>query len=260
MEIKTCNIVYCSPTHNSRDIALAAGTAFGCGQSITDLTRDLSCDEILFSSDEVAIIAAPVYAGRVAPFALERLGRLRGDDTPAILVVTYGNRDYEDALIELHDTMTGRGFVTVAAGAFVGEHSYSRRGMPIGEGRPDTDDLALACEFGDRAAEKLSSAKDVRDIAVPHIKGNRPYRSVSAPTPAAPLTLDGCVLCGTCVDVCPTYAIRITVNGVETEKNLCVKCCACVKECPEGVRRFDTPYTEMLHKNFSSPREPELFF
>ncbi|MDE6482874.1 MAG: 4Fe-4S binding protein [Rikenellaceae bacterium] len=260
MDIKTCNIIYCSPTHNSRDIALAAGSALGSEPRTIDLTRDLSDSVIAIPADEVAVIAVPVYAGRVAPFALGRLRRLRGDATPAILVVTYGNRDYEDALVELHDAMTSQGFVTVAAGAFVGEHSYSRPGMPIGEGRPDSEDVAVARRFGDRAASKLASAESVHEAAVAYVKGNRPYRSVSTPTPTAPHTLDGCVLCGTCADVCPTYAVRVTATGVETDKNLCVKCCACVKECPQKVRIFDTPYTEMLHKNFSSPREPELFF
>lgn len=259
MNIKSCNIIYCSPTHNSRDIALAAGSAFGADVRAIDLTCDLSDDTMTFSADEAAVIAVPVYAGRVAPFALARLRRLRGADTPAVLAVTYGNRDYEDALVELHDTMTSQGFVTVAAGAFVGEHSYSRPGMPIGEGRPDRDDIAVAREFGDRAAGKIASAADVHEAAVACIKGNRPYRTVSAPTPAAPDTLDGCVLCGTCAEVCPVHAVRVTESGVETDRYSCVKCCACVKECPEGARRFDTPYTEMLHKRCSSRREPELF-
>lgn len=259
MNINVCNIVYCSPTHNSRKIALSAGKGFGSEVRTVDLTRDLSDSEMAFPADEAVVVAVPVYAGRVAPFALGRLRRLRGSATPAILAVTYGNRDYEDALVELHDTMTYLGFVTVAAGAFVGEHSYSRPGMPIGEGRPDSADIALACGLGEKAADKIAAAVDAREAAVSYIKGNRPYRTVASSTPAAPHTLDGCVLCGICADVCPVYAVRVTDAGVETDENLCVKCCACVKECPEGVRRFDTPYTEMLHRNFSSPREPELF-
>ena len=54
-------------------------------------------------------------------------------------------------------------------------------------------------------------------------------------------------------------AISIVDDRMFSDPSLCIKCCACVKECPEGARTFDTPYTAMLHKNFSARREPELF-
>lgn len=37
--------------------------------------------------------------------------------TPAIAVCVYGNRDYDDALIELKDAIEANGFKTVAAAA-----------------------------------------------------------------------------------------------------------------------------------------------
>ena len=46
--------------------------------------------------------------------------------TPAVLVVVYGNRAYDDALLELSDIATGAGFVPLAAGAFVGEQVRGR--------------------------------------------------------------------------------------------------------------------------------------
>lgn len=89
-----------------------------------------------------------MYAGRVAPIALQRLRRLRGNNAPAILITVYGNRDYEDALVELRDETIQLGFTPLAAGAFIGEHSYSRPNMPIAEGRPDITDLQTAEQFG----------------------------------------------------------------------------------------------------------------
>ena len=56
-------------------------------------------------------------------------------------MVVYGNRDYEDALLELSDRAKDWGLTPVAAGAFIGEHSYSRPSLPVAEGRPDEDDL-----------------------------------------------------------------------------------------------------------------------
>ena len=101
-----------------------------------DLTTDENSSPIEIK-DSITIIAVPVYAGRVAPIALQRLRRLRGNNAPAILITVYGNRDYEDALVELRDETIQLGFTPLAAGAFIGEHSYSRPNMPIAEGRPD---------------------------------------------------------------------------------------------------------------------------
>ena len=60
-----------------------------------------------------------VFAPRVAETAMERLGKIRGKQVPAILIVVYGNRDYEDALIELRDYACEAGFIPVAAAAFI---------------------------------------------------------------------------------------------------------------------------------------------
>lgn len=267
MEYKGLRAVFCSPTHTTKKVVTAFVSAFDREKSteITDLTCDRSTGVIEVSPDCLAVVAAPVYAGRVAPFALERLKRLKGDGTPAVLIVVYGNRDYEDALIELHDTLTERGFVTVAAAAFVGEHSYSRTGMPIAEGRPDESDIADAVSFGIRTAERLSTAPTAETIKITHIPGKHPYREVGTPTPAAPDTLENCVGCGYCAEICPTAAIEMREdNGSDhplpyTDKNKCIKCCACVKLCPSSARRFDTPYTAMLHEKFSARRANETF-
>ena len=64
---------------------------------------------------------------------------------------------------------------------------------------------------------------------------------------------------GDCLPSCPTGAITIADGRSATRVDLCTKCCACVKFCPVGGRTFDTPYTAMLHQNFSARREPECF-
>lgn len=69
----------------------------------TDLTLDEQTSPIEMNG-ELCVIAVPVYGGRVAATALQRLQRLKGNGSPAILVVVYGNRDYEDALLELRNT------------------------------------------------------------------------------------------------------------------------------------------------------------
>ena len=100
MKTYTSNhIVFFSPTHTSAKIARAIGESIGMGRRIEiDLTTDENSSPIEIK-DSITIIAVPVYAGRVAPIALQRLRRLKGSNAPVILVTVYGNRDYEDALV-----------------------------------------------------------------------------------------------------------------------------------------------------------------
>lgn len=176
-------------------------------------------------------------------------------------MVLYGNRDYEDALKELCDLVSEQGFVPVAAGAFIGEHSFSRKGMPIAEGRPDESDLNQATEFGKKIIEELEKVSCVECLSALEVKGNFPYRVKGPPLLKLLLRITIYVRnVSIGVDVCPTHAISLADEGMYSDPNLCIKCCACVKECPEGARTFDTPYTAMLHKNFSARREPEIFF
>ena len=224
--VDTTHIVFFSPTHTSAKIARAIGDGIGMERRIeTDLTLDESITPIEIKN-ALTIIAVPVYAGRVAPIALQRIRRLKGENAPVVLVSVYGNRDYEDALVELRDETTRLGFTPLAAGAFIGEHSYSRPGMPVAEGRPDANDLQIAEQFG----------KDCLKCT------------------------EECFACGECIEICPTHAIYLNQEGkIETEIAKCIKCCACVKECPNGARIFDTPYTPMLHEKCAARREPELF-
>ena len=93
----------------------------------------------------------------------------------AVIVAVYGNRAYEDALIEMKDVVTELGFKPVAAGAFVGEHSFANEEFKIANGRPDADDLDQAAAFGKNIAEKLAgvSSSELDAIEVP---GDRPYK------------------------------------------------------------------------------------
>lgn len=258
MKPGTVQSVFFSPTHTSARItrAIVRGTGLKNTKE-TDLTSDTSCS-LIEIADTLAVIAVPVYGGRVAPIALERIRRLRGNGTPAILAVVYGNRDYEDALVELRDTALAQGFIPVSAGAFIGEHSYSRPEMPVAERRPDSEDLKKAEDFGKASVRKWSDR-----IPEPFfIKGNTPYKPLKPSVPDAPVTLtDHCTLCETCIGLCPTHAIFVNGGGeIDTDKNSCIKCCACVKGCPTEARLYDTPFTAYLHRNFSTRREPELFF
>ena len=192
--IDRLTVICFSPTRTSRKIAEAvaagmtgmsggtAGYADASRQMRTiDLTIDRSDEPIILNSGWAVVLGAPVYAGRVAPEAVRRLRRIQvaaGASVPAVVTVTYGNRDYEDALVELYDLAVSLGPSPFAAGAFIGEHSYSTPEMPVAEGRPDTLDLADARIFGGQCARKLDSSGAFAPF---HIKGNRPYKEPSRP-------------------------------------------------------------------------------
>lgn len=51
------------------------------------------------------IAAVPVYAGRVPNVLLKYLNSMQGYGAKAVPLVLYGNRDYDDALVELTDIL-----------------------------------------------------------------------------------------------------------------------------------------------------------
>lgn len=262
MRYQNIHLIYFSPTHTSAKIAYAISEGLKA-ESLTesDITHEPLKEGLLVGDDELVIVAAPVYGGRVAETAMERLRMFQGQNTPVIPVVVYGNRDYDDALKELCDTLIAQSFLPVAAGAFIGEHSYSRKEMPIAGGRPDAEDILKAMQFGHDILKRLNAIGCLSKMPELEVKGNVPYKVKGPSTPQAPVTdEDLCTQCEYCIDVCPVEAISIADDRMFSDPLLCIKCCACVKDCPEGARTFDTPYTAMLHKNFSARREPELFF
>jgi ferredoxin len=215
-------------------------------------------------SDELVIIGAPVYGGRVPVDAIKRLKNLKADNTLAVLVVVYGNREFEDALLELKNLSIELGFHPVAGAAFIGEHSFATEDVPIANGRPDRQDAQRAMDFGAGIKDKIAALKspDVQtDLEFP---GSFPYEAGGArPMAVAPVTLeDTCTVCGTCASVCPTAAI--SVNGsVATEIKLCIRCCACIKNCPEGARVIESSkwknIATWLNENCSARKEPQMF-
>ena len=178
MDISSITLVYFSPTRTTKQIieGIAKGIQNG---SIThlDLTPPIMKDrEVPEFNEELVIIGAPVYGGRIPVDAVSRLQRLKANNTPSVVVVVYGNRAYEDALIELRDLALKGGFKPVAGGAFISEHSFNTEETPIAKDRPDEKDLKKALEFGEKiqaTMEEYSGSEDVPRLQVP---GNHPYK------------------------------------------------------------------------------------
>ena len=247
-------------------VAGSAAKAF----TTIDLTH-ASGKSVTLPADAAAVFAVPVYGGRVAPAALERLREIRGEGTPAVVLAVYGNRAFGTAVAQLAAFVAERGFVPVAAGAFVGEHSYSTPGTPIAEGRPDAQDLAEAAAFGARIGQKLAHGEtgpiDAAKLREPHtpllsklrfIRFVLGYRRRQKRNPIALLPAGDaarCTQCGRCVALCPTQAIA-RGDELHTDPARCIRCCACVKGCAFGARTFETPFAAVLSRNFARRKPP----
>ena len=272
MKIDSVTLVYFSPTGSTKRIAEEIAKGIGAPVEHVDLTRpETKTRNSKEFGGELAIIGSPVYAGRIPVEVIRRLNRLKGHNTPTVTLVVYGNRAYEDALIELTDIVSELGFRPIASGAFVAEHSFSSPEVPIAEGRPDASDLRKAREFGAKIREKLLAAKNLGNIPHVVVPGIRPYRdefrksraAKPGTEPAAPLTKqEVCTMCGKCVEVCPNAAITIG-SAVETQRLACIRCYACIKNCPTGARVMVHPFFEReakwLHDDFPERKEPETF-
>ena len=262
MNINRLQSLYFSPTRTTQQIVDAIVAGMECSNTVYDFTSPANSFEFKAEANSLAIVGVPVYGGRVASLAVQRLQNISGENTPAVAVVLYGNREYEDALLELSDILSEKGFQVIAAGAFIGEHSYSTSSKPIAEGRPDVQDIEKAKKFGKDIMDKITNMSTLPDTKLT-LPGNSPYKDGVQPSPLKPdVDTEKCTLCGTCVAVCPSGAITME-DTVSADGEKCIVCCACIKNCPESALAVTAPplmkKVDWLHENCSVRKEPNLF-
>lgn len=203
----------------------------------------------------------PTYAGRFPRLLHPYLNQITGHNTLAVFVSTYGNRDYEDALLEQSDIFTSKGFVALGAATFITEHSSTSL---LATGRPDATDLIAAADFGTALSNRLNEINLLSELKPLSLPGNRPFivKNIAMP-PMIPETNENCVTCGLCAKHCPTSAIDFS-DCITIDSSKCIKCNSCVKRCPLHAKAITHEafknMQNMLITHFKDkPRKPELF-
>lgn len=220
-----------SPTGGTKKVADALVRGLmtmadeGCVVDLCD--RGMAISALHFTPNDLCVVAVPSYGGRVPVPAAARLALLNANGAKAVLAVAYGNRAYDDTLLELADLAKAAGFDVAAAVAAIAEHSIARC---YAAHRPDDSDLRELVGFGQR----IRGAVDRGQIRCPALPGNRPYRAFGG-VGFYPLPGDSCTGCGVCAAQCPTGAIS-PMDPRQVDTCLCIGCMRCEAVCPSHAR------------------------
>ena len=266
MKIQSIKAVYFSPTGTTKTVLKGIVKDISCENiEYIDITNPRAREKDLRTTEnELLILGVPVYMGRVPEVIGDWLNTIQASNTPTVSVVVYGNRVYDNALLELTDILSKQGCVPIAGAAFIGEHSFHSPELPAAsECRPDKNDLIQAEFLGKEINKKIHQFSSVKVATTPKIPGSYPYGGVTKMWDVDFIEVsDECLNCGLCCKKCPTGAIDKESSAlINIEK--CTLCCACIKNCPVKARSMKPGLmkdaAKRVHELFRERKEPELF-
>lgn len=270
--------IYFSAKGTTERCALKIAEGLGLETKSINWLRMPAREELEIGAADVLLFSMPVYGGFIPRHCADMAKYLKGHGGAAIITAVYGNRHYDDALLEMKDILTAQGFKVTAAGAFVAEHSIFPK---VAAGRPDEQDLKELSKFGKRCRELIEdlmqteasadnsqrtakfgieAAGSFSELSVP---GNKDYKADFGGVPFRPEGNDDCIACGACARICPMGAIN-AAEPKKTDASKCISCGACIKACPTGARNYRGAAYKAASAAFelkcSKRREAEMYF
>ena len=273
MKITGVKAVFYSATGNTEEVVTAIAEKIaeklGGSMEICNFTLPGGRTEAqTYAPSELVVFGTPVYAGRVPNKMLPVVqNNFKGEGALAVPVVTFGNRNFDNGLIELRNELENNGFHTIAGAGFAVSHVFSDK---IAPGRPDEADREIMMQFAEAVAEKVEKMEEIP--APIEVRGEDPVGTYYTPLgtdgkpavflKAKPKTRpEDCDSCGICVEACPMGSI--SREDPKEVPGICIKCQACVKKCPTNAKYFDDPaflsHIAMLEQNYTRRAEAEIF-
>jgi ferredoxin len=237
---KQIGILCFSPTSTTKKVCMAVAKGMDARDlQIFDITLPkirasiISDSKAVIANIDYLIVGAPVYSGKLPLQVLECLGAIDGNGKGASAIVVYGNRDYGIALHCMMELLSKHGFNVGAAGAFIGQHSYSDI-IPVAIGRPDESDLEKAQHLGIRSlSTNICLSPDDIPVQMDMASKSSKYSSIN------PFHVDArCIQCGKCAKKCPVGVLSSDTGKYlnQEAKKQCIGCMACARICMENAK------------------------
>lgn len=254
--IKKTASIFFSPAGSTKKAADIVLKEIGAEVLDIDLCTYIN-EEIILEGCDLALIAVPSFGGRVPKTAMDRLAKIKAEGIPCALLVTYGNREYDDTISELILAAKLSGFKVIGAAAAVCRHSVITE---IAQGRPDEKDIAVLKEFAIKIKEKTETENTETDLSA--LEKDKALFKEFKGVPLKPKATRACVKCMLCAKKCPVAAID-KADPKKTDKDACISCMRCVNICPKGARKVPALVLgaagKMLKKACSERKETVYF-
>ncbi len=164
--------VFFSTTGNAEQIVLESGEyiAHNLGvpfESENFTKHDEQRDVLTFSEGDLVIFGTPIYAGRISNKILSLVKNMfQGNGAFALPMVVFGDRRFDNSLVDLASELKKNNFNILAAGACACAYDFSEMNLD----RPNTDDRKHREAFCATVVDKTFAATMPLDDL--EIKGN----------------------------------------------------------------------------------------